>query len=391
MIAKHSSEASVPGMLEERKMENETLNRDRIIVRTSIIGILTNVLLAGFKAAVGLLSNSIAVILDAVNNLSDALSSVITIVGTKLAGRLPDKKHPLGYGRIEYLSALIVSAIVLYAGITSFIESVKKIIHPEKAEYTVVSLVIIAVAVVVKLILGSFVKAQGKAANSGALVASGSDAMFDAILSASVLASAVIFMLTGISLEAYVGVAISVMIIKAGIEMMTETLDDILGQRADAETTIAIKRILNAEPEVRGAYDLVLNNYGPDKNIGSVHLELPDTMTVEQVDELTRRVQAKVLNETGVILTGVGVYSYNTKNDEAAKIRNTIQKLVLSHDWALQFHGFYVDIKKKSLRFDVVMSFEIDPKDGLDTLYKEVREAYPDYDIYIAPDVDVSD
>lgn len=378
-------------MLEERKMENETLNRDRIIVRTSIIGILTNVLLAGFKAAVGLLSNSIAVILDAVNNLSDALSSVITIVGTKLAGRLPDKKHPLGYGRIEYLSALIVSAIVLYAGITSFIESVKKIIHPEKAEYTVVSLVIIAVAVVVKLILGSFVKAQGKAANSGALVASGSDAMFDAILSASVLASAVIFMLTGISLEAYVGVAISVMIIKAGIEMMTETLDDILGQRADAETTIAIKRILNEEPEVRGAYDLVLNNYGPDKNIGSVHLELPDAMTVEQVDELTRRVQAKVLNETGVILTGVGVYSYNTKNDEAAKIRNTIQKLVLSHDWALQFHGFYVDIKKKSLRFDVVMSFEIDPKDGLDTLYKEVREAYPDYDIYIAPDVDVSD
>ena len=391
MIAKHSSEASVPGMLEERKMENETLNRDRIIVRTSIIGILTNVLLAGFKAAVGLLSNSIAVILDAVNNLSDALSSVITIVGTKLAGRLPDKKHPLGYGRIEYLSALIVSAIVLYAGITSFIESVKKIIHPEKAEYTVVSLVIIAVAVVVKLILGSFVKAQGKAANSGALVASGSDAMFDAILSASVLASAVIFMLTGISLEAYVGVAISVVIIKAGIEMMTETLDDILGQRADAETTIAIKRILNEEPEVRGAYDLILNNYGPDKNIGSVHLELPDTMTVEQVDELTRRVQAKVLNETGVILTGVGVYSYNTKNDEAAKIRNTIQKLVLSHDWALQFHGFYVDIKKKSLRFDVVMSFEIDPKDGLDTLYKEVREAYPDYDIYIAPDVDVSD
>lgn len=391
MIAKHSSEASVPGMLEERKMENETLNRDRIIVRTSIIGILTNVLLAGFKAAVGLLSNSIAVILDAVNNLSDALSSVITIVGTKLAGRLPDKKHPLGYGRIEYLSALIVSAIVLYAGITSFIESVKKIIHPEKAEYTVVSLVIIAVAVVVKLILGSYVKAQGKAANSGALVASGSDAMFDAILSASVLASAVIFMLTGISLEAYVGVAISVVIIKAGIEMMAETLDDILGQRADAETTIAIKRILNEEPEVRGAYDLVLNNYGPDKNIGSVHLELPDTMTVEQVDELTRRVQAKVLNETGVILTGVGVYSYNTKNDEAAKIRNTIQKLVLSHDWALQFHGFYVDVKKKSLRFDVVMSFEIDPKDGLDTLYKEVREAYPDYDIYIAPDVDVSD
>ena len=150
-------------------------NRDQVIIRTSIIGIIANVFLAGFKAAVGLVSNSIAVILDAVNNLSDALSSVITIVGTKLAGKKPDKKHPLGYGRIEYLSAMIVAAIVLYAGITSFVESVKKIIHPEEPDYSVVSLVIIGAAVVVKLLLGSYVKKKGKEVNSGSLIASGSD------------------------------------------------------------------------------------------------------------------------------------------------------------------------------------------------------------------------
>lgn len=143
-------------------LEQKEGSRDKVIIRTSIIGIVTNILLSGFKAAIGLASNSIAVILDAVNNLSDALSSVITIVGTKLAARPADKKHPLGYGRIEYLSAMIVSGIVLYAGITSFVESVKKIIEPETPEYSTVSLVIIAVAVVVKLILGKYVKAQGK-------------------------------------------------------------------------------------------------------------------------------------------------------------------------------------------------------------------------------------
>ena len=188
-------------------------NREKVIIRTSVIGILANVFLAAFKAAIGILSNSIAVTLDAVNNLSDALSSIITIVGTKLAGKLPDKKHPLGYGRIEYLSAMIVSGIVLYAGITSAVESVKKIIHPEKPDYSVISLVIIAVAVIVKIILGRYVKAKGEKVNSGSLVASGSDAMFDAILSASVLACAIIFMLTGLSLEAYVGVVIAVIII----------------------------------------------------------------------------------------------------------------------------------------------------------------------------------
>ena len=366
-------------------------NRDRIIVRTSIIGILANIFLAAFKAAVGIISNSIAVVLDAVNNLSDALSSVITIVGTKLAGKLPDKKHPLGYGRIEYLSAMIVSAIVLYAGITALVESVKKIIHPEKADYSAVALIIIAMAVVVKLALGRYVKAKGKAVNSSALVASGSDALFDAILSASVFASAVFFLVTGISLEAYVGVLISIMILKAGYEMMTDTLDDVLGQRADKETTQQIYQLLKQEPEVRGAYDLVLNNYGPGKDYGSVHIELPDTMSVDQVDELTRRLEAKVYRATGVILTGVGVYSYNTKDDDAAKMRNVVQETVLAYEWALQLHGFYANTKNKSLRFDVVMSFDIKPREGIEILTRDMKRLFPDYTVQITPDVDVSD
>ncbi|MBE6726501.1 MAG: cation transporter [Ruminococcaceae bacterium] len=370
--------------------ETPEANRDRVIVRTSVIGILANVLLAAFKAGIGILSHSIAVILDAVNNLSDALSSIITIVGTKLAGRLPDKKHPLGYGRIEYLSAMIVSGIVLYAGITSAVESVKKIIHPETPEYSVISLVIIAVAVIVKILLGRYVKAQGKKVNSGSLTASGSDAMFDAILSASVLASAVIFMVSGVSLEAYVGAVISVFIVKSGVEMMIETLNEILGVRADKETTDRIKALLTEEPEVSGAYDLVLYNYGPDKNLASVHLELPDSMTAREIDRLTRKLEGKVYRETGVILAGVGLYSYNTEDDETARIRNDVRELVLAHDWAVQLHGFYLDTETKEMTFDVVLSFDIVPKEALNILYAEIGKAYPGYTLRIAPDVDVS-
>ena len=366
-------------------------DREKTIVRTSVIGIIANVLLAAFKAAVGIISNSIAVTLDAVNNLSDALSSVITIIGAKLGAKKPDKKHPLGYGRIEYLSSMIVAAIVLYAGITSLVESVKKIIHPEAADYGMVSLIIIAVAIIVKLLLGRYVKKQGEKVNSGALVASGKDASFDAILSASVLASAIVFLVWGISLEAYVGVIISIVIIKAGIEMMIETLNDIIGQRGDAEMSKQIKRLVNEEPEVRGAYDLNLFNYGPDKYYGSVHMELPDTMTVDEVDVLTRKIQLKVYQETGVILTGIGVYSYNTSNDEAAEIRNAVQHTILSHDWALQMHGFYVDTINKTMRFDVVVSFDIDHKEALDIMTGEVKKLYPDYDVQIIPDVDVTD
>ena len=142
------------------------MNRDRTIIRTSVIGILANVLLAAFKAVVGLTFNSIAIVMDAVNNLSDAASSVITIVGTKLAGKEADRKHPFGYGRIEYLSAVLISLLVLYAGVTALVESVKKIIRPDTPDYSAVSLVIVAVAVVVKLLLGRYVKGVGKRVNS---------------------------------------------------------------------------------------------------------------------------------------------------------------------------------------------------------------------------------
>ncbi|MBQ7238167.1 MAG: cation transporter [Bacteroidales bacterium] len=369
----------------------EDKSRNRVIIRTSIISIVTNVLLAAFKAVIGIVSNSIAVTLDAVNNLSDALSSIITIVGTKLAGKTPTKKHPLGYGRIEYLSAMIVAGIVLYAGITSAVESVKKIIWPEEADYSTVSLIIIAVAVLVKVLLGTYVRRQGRLSNSGSLVASGSDALFDAVLSASVLASALIFLYTGLSLEAWVGALISVFIIKSGIEMMRETLDELLGQRADSELTKQVKKILCEEPAVSGAYDLVIHNYGPSLNLASVHLELPDTMTVQEVDDITRRLTAKVYKETGILLAGVGVYSCITCNEVAAQVQHEVRRLVLAHDWVLQMHGFYLNAETRQMHFDAVLDFGIEPAEAQRILHDELHAAFPEYDIYGAIDINVSD
>lgn len=276
-------------------------------------------------------------------------------------------------------------------GGTSLVESVKKIIRPERAAYTPVGLFILAAAVLVKLTLGVYVKKKGEEALSAALIASGEDARFDAILSFSVLVTALIYMASGLSLEPYVGVVIALFILKAGYEMITDTLGDILGRRADKKTAAQIRDILVREECVKGAYDLIINNYGPDRNYGSVHLELPDTMTVDDVDRLSRKLQEEVYRSTGVIMTAIGVYSYNTSSDEVAILRNQIQKEVMSNDWALQMHGFYADVEKKKVRFDVVFSFEITPDEGVRLLIERLKEKLPDYTVYIAADVDTAD
>ena len=365
-------------------------NRDKIIVRTSVIGILANLLLAAFKAAVGLLANSIAVVLDAVNNLTDALSSVITILGTKLAGKQPDKKHPLGYGRVEFLSAMIVAALVLYAGITAGVESVKKIISPETPDYSAVSLVIISAAVVVKLILGRYVKATGEKVHSGALTASGSDAMFDAILSASVLLSAIIFLTTKVSLEAYVGVIIAVVICKAGIEMLLETLDEILGKRVESAYLSQIRSTIAQEPEVQGVYDLILHSYGPETYIGSVHVEVADVLTAAQLDAMERRIARRVYQEHGVVMAGIGIYAKNTQDPELSRMQDTVSQIILGHEGVLQVHGFYVDPETKTVNLDVIIDFALEDRKALfEHICQELAQAYPDYQMQLTMDIDI--
>ena len=367
-------------------------SREKIIVLTSVIGIIANVFLAAFKAVIGLMSSSIAIIMDAVNNISDAGSSLITIIGTKLAGREPDKKHPFGYGRVEYLSAMVISVIVLYAGVTSLVESIKKIITPDVPDYSTVSLIIVGAAVVVKIVLGRYVKSVGKKVNSASLVNSGEDATLDSVISASTLVAAAIFLVFDISLEAWLGAIISLVIIKSGFEMIKETVSQILGERNDADLAKSIKETVTGFPDVQGAYDLVLNNYGPDTWNGSIHIEVPDTYSADRLDQLIRSIQVKVYEEHHVILTAIGVYSVNTKDAEIIEAYKKVKDLVLSHEYVRQIHGFYMDKEKNTLRFDIVVSFDAEDRRAV---YGKVIEAvgkeYPGYELQVAMDTDFSE
>lgn len=366
--------------------------RAKQIVRASMVGVVTNIGLAAFKAGVGIVTGSIAITLDAVNNLSDALSSVITIIGTKLAGKRPDKKHPLGHGRIEYLTAMIIAVIVLYAGVMSFSESVRKILKPQEAVYTLPSLIIIAVAVAAKLLLGRYVKQAGIRLNSGSLVNSGQDALLDAVISASTLGAAIIFLVTNVSLEAWLGAGISLVILKAGVDMLRETFSQILGERADADLSKSIRKTINSYEGVHGTYDLIMHNYGPDTLLASAHIEVPDNWTAHQIDELTRAIQTRIYREYHVIMTAIGIYSMNTKDDLASEVEGKVTRIVMSHESVLQMHGFYFDEEDRRISFDVVIDFACaDPNAEYDRIVSEVRKEFPEYELVIIRDVDASD
>lgn len=363
--------------------------RMKIIMKTSFIGIGVNILLATFKVIVGLVANSISVLMDGVNNFADAGTNIITIVGAALAGKPADKKHPFGYGRIEYLSSLLIAAIILYTGITSFVESVKGIISPEVSEYSALSLVVIILAVAAKFVLAMYTQKMGKKANSDSLVASGKEALLDVILSIATVIVAIIYMTTGLGLEAYVAAVISLLIIKTGFDVLKETISKIIGEPEEVQMVIDIKKLISSIPGVNGAYDIVLNNYGPETYMGSVHVEVDDTLSVNELDKLTRIIVEKVLDEYNVVITAVGFYSHRVSDEETLKLERAVREIIMKEQYVKGIHGFYIDEESKQMRFDTVVSF--DSKDRTQTYEAaivRVREAFPEYTISSAMDSD---
>ena len=366
------------------------MDRNKQIIRTSVVGIGVNLVLVAFKMAVGLAANSIAVILDAVNNLSDALSSIITIVGTRLAGRAPDKKHPFGHGRIEYITGMLIAVIVLFAGLTSLKESVEKILHPQAASYTAVSLVIIAVAVAAKFLVGRYVKGVGEKIRSQALIASGSDAFFDAILSLATLAGAAVNMIWGLGLEGYLGAAISLIIIKAGVEMLLDTLSSITGTRADKDLSEGLRALALRHEEVHGVYDLTVHDYGPNTTIASVHIEVDDDMPARQIHKLTRQIAVEAYQQYGVVLT-VGIYAANNSSEQGNQMRRDLAAVTAAQPGVLQTHGFYLDEENKRVMFDLVMDFAADAPAVSAAIKGQMEEKWPGYRFDIVLDSDYSD
>ena len=368
------------------------MDRSSQIIRTSVVGIVANVLLAAFKALVGVLSHSVAIILDAVNNLTDVLSSVITIVGTKLSLKPADRNHPYGHGRIEYFSAIIIAVIVFSAGATSLYESIGKIIHPSEPTYTVTSLVIVAVAIVVKLVLGRFVKKKGEDLHSDALIASGSDALFDAVITAATLLSAGVMLIWHVSLDGYLGAIISIVILKAGVEMIDNPVSELLGARVSPELSRAIRQEVMEFPQVHGVFDLILHNYGPSVMIGSLHVNVDDTMRADEIHALSRKIQDLMYSRHGIVMT-VGVYSVATGENSKAQLQKEVMRLVAAHPEVVQVHGYFYSEEDRTLSVDIVPDFGIhDFTSLINTITEELRPLVPeDFQITVVVDYNYSE
>lgn len=366
-------------------------SRNKTIIRTGVIGILANVLLVAGKMTVGLLAGSIAIVLDAINNLSDALSSIITIAGVKLAEKPADKEHPLGHGRIEHISAMIVSGLVVAVGLKSLWDSAWKIIEPQTPNYSHLTIAVIAASVAVKLLLGTYTKKKGEETDSQSLIASGADAMFDAVIALGTLASVLVMMFLDVNIDAYVALIISAVIIKAGVEMLGEVFDSILGKRVSAELSRAIKGDVAAFPHVLGAYDLYLDSYGPEKLVGAVHVELEEGITLKEADLLMRRIGECIHEKYGIILT-VGLYAIPTPESEERTLYNNVRDEVKAQDGVLGVHGLRIDHELKTVYLDAVRDFRhANSAKWTEDIHQSIGRQLPGYTVRLNPDIDYSD
>ena len=332
--------------------------RTGIINRTSILGIVVNVLIAGVKIAAGLLASSIAIVSEGVNNAADALTSVLTMVGTRLAGRHPDAKHPFGYGRIEYLTGLVVAVVIIVSGVQMLIESVKLIFRPEELSISYVSLAIVAVSAVVKFFLGLYTIARGRVAQSDALVGVGLECRVDSYISIITIGVAVVFLLTGVSLDAYAGVVMSAIILKAGVEVLLKIVSELIGRPGEKELATKIYQLVRATPGVVGAADMMLHNYGPNAWSGSVNVEIDHAKSVGEVYAMLHELQLGIMHEEHVTMV-FGVYAVDDDHVETRRIRRTILEYVKAHEHVKSFHAVYLEPGTNRLYCDLVVDYEL--------------------------------
>ena len=364
------------------------MTREKRIIKTSVIGILGNILLVVGKIIVGVIAASISIITDAVNNLTDALSSIVTIIGTKLSNKKPDKQHPYGHGRVEFVTSALIGMIIFIAGALAIYESIVSLVNKDEPVYSVYSFIIISLAILIKIFLGLYFRYQSKKADSSVLKASGLDALLDAILSFGTLIGAIVSYFSGVHLEGYIGIAIGLFIIKTSIDVFRESVSKIIGERSDSSFVSQMLADINDLDGVYGAYDLILNSYGADLNIGSVHIEVDDDMKAKEIQKIERNIAYICYTKYHTIMT-VGVYAKNDESDEAKEIKDKVFSIVKKYPDVIQTHGFYLDLSSKTLSFDIIIPFECrDPNEVYCSVVKEVSEAFPDYNVQIVLDKD---
>lgn len=372
--------------------------REKQIIKTGIVGIIANLGLTVAKAIVGLFAMSVSIILDAVNNLSDSLSSLITILGTKLAGKKPDKDHPQGHGRMEYVTSFILGIVILILAAAAMYSSINKIIatfsntdNLNGDEYTsLTSIVVLSIAIGVKLFLGIYNTIRGNKYKSEVLKATGVDSFFDASMTSATLIGVIVFLNTGVSIDGWLGVIISLLIFKTGFTIVKSAIDELLGKKIDNELVGNLKEFVNHIPGVLGVYDLFLDSYGPNKIVGACRIEIDASMKAPEIDLLSRKIAKLVADRFSIILT-VGIYSFDTSDKELVDLRNEISLALLEKKGILQVHGFSLDRENNTISIDVVLDFDAlnNEEEFIKETIREIGEKYPQYKFIIVTDIEM--
>lgn len=357
-----------------------------------LVGILANVLLFGGKVLAGVLSGSVAIIADAFNNLSDAGSSIVTLIGFRLSSAPPDKEHPFGHGRMEYLSALTVAALIMVAGVELATSAVDKILHPEPAEFSLISAAILVASIGVKAWMAYFNTKIGKRIDSDALTATATDCRNDVLCTAVVLASSLFTYFTHINIDGWVGAAVALFVIWSGFSILRETVSPLLGQAPDPALVDEIRRIVLEQDGIVGIHDLIVHNYGPGRCIVSLHAEVPcdaDILYSHEIIDLTERQLSEELN----LIACIHMDPIDTKDERVNELRATVAEIIGQIDAGLSMHDFRVVFgeHRSNVIFDVVVPFDYT---GADTLQHEIEQRLqavaPQFFVVITVDRDYS-
>ena len=366
------------------------MEREGQIVRASIVAIIGNIVLAIAKGIAGALTGSIAISLDAVNSLADALSSVIAIIGAKLATRSASRDHPFGFGRVEYLSSIVIASLILAAGVSSFVEAVRSILHPTTPSYTAATLAIVACAAAIKLFLGLFLLREGKRLDAGMLMGSGTDSCMDAGVSTATFVAGILYIIFSIQIESWLAAAIALLIINSGIGLLVETASKLLGERVDPEIAAKVEREARAVDGVKLASGLVVMDFGPSRLAGAIYITVDGQMTVAEYDGIARAVQARVQEKCGVNLNGVTPYPAASADESIRAVRANIGRIVWSQEHVVELRGLYIDPATSTARFDAIMEFGgVDADELYAEILEQCQEEYPDwsFDIRVLPDI----
>lgn len=371
-------------------MEQQLAAREKTISRASWLGVGANLLLVLFKFIAGSLSHSVAITADALNNLTDALSCVITLAGIKAASKNPDREHPFGHGRVEYVSSIAIGALILYTAVTAFTESVRRITNPEPVDYDATAIVVMVGSVAAKLLLARYYRNTGRATDSQALCASGADAFYDAVISGSVIAGGLIGEASGVRIDGWLGAVIAVIICINGLGILREGISSIIGERPPAALTGKLRDRITSFPSVDAVDDLVLHRYGPEHAMGAAHIVLPENMSVGEADAVCREIAQAVQDEFGIEMI-LGVYAANADTPRIEAMQKKLAHLAAAQPGVMQVHGFYANLHEHNISFDLILDFECpDPHVEVQKIVRSMEKSYPDYTYSVTIDRDIS-